>query len=119
MEEELLTAIGALGYPAAWGGLGQGVSLPRVALWRIGGGRDLVLGGAASWARALVQVDCYGADYPQAVGVARAVETALVGQSLPSPILSIALESRRDGHETDGGVTIQRCSLDLGVLFST
>lgn len=116
MEEHLRALLAGLGYPAAWGGLGQGTALPRIALFNVSGRDDMNLKARSGWIAGRVQVDCYGATYGQAVGVARQVRALLSGYA-GGPIMRAALEAKRDQPDAAGGDVIQRVSLDFAVEY--
>lgn len=116
MEEQLISLIDGLGYRAAWGGLPQGTALPFVTLYRVSGFDDITLDGRSGWISGRVQVDCYGKDYPQAIGVSRAITAALSGYR-DGLIWHAALDAIRDRPEEAGGEVIQRVSLDFAVLY--
>lgn len=117
MEEDLITLLGTLGYPASWGGLGQGTALPRLALYNISGFDDVTLDGRSGWLNGRVQVDCYAATYAAAVGVAREVRGALSGYTGGS-IWFAQLDAVRDMTDEAGGETIQRISLSFLVQYT-
>lgn len=116
MEEHVQALLAGLGYPVAWGGLGRGTALPRIALYRVSGGDDMVLAGRAGWIRGRVQADCFGATFAEAVAVSRAVVAALSGYQ-GGPVMSAALETIRDRPEEAGGDVIQRVSLDFALSW--
>lgn len=117
MEEDVITLLGSLGYPASWGGLGQGTALPRLALYNIAGADDVTLDGRSGWLDGRIQVDCYAATYAEAIGVAREVRGALSGYTGGS-IWSARLDATRDMTDEAGGETIQRISLSFSVQYT-
>ena len=116
MEEQLFTVLSGLGYTATWGGLGQGTALPRIALYRVSGVDETTLDGRSGWLMGRVQLDIYGASYAQAIGVSRAVTSALSGYR-GGPIWHAQVVGIRDRPEEEGGDVIQRISLDLAVTY--
>lgn len=117
MEEQFITVLDGLGYRAAWGGLGQGTALPRIALYRISGVDDTTLDGRSGYLRGRVQVDCYGQDFDEALTVSRTVTAALSGYK-GGAIWHCALDSIRDRPDEAGGEVLQRVSLDFTVLYA-
>lgn len=116
MEEHLYSLLSGLGWPVAWGGLGQGTALPRIALFIISGTDVVTQDGRAGETSGRVQVDCYGSTYAEAVAVSRAVVDALSGYH-GGPIKGAALQSIRDLPIEGGGDVIQRKSLDFAVTY--
>lgn len=116
MEEFLYQLLLGTAVPVAWGGLGQGEGLPRIALYRVGATDDITLDGRSGWMRGRVQVDCYGETFAQAIGTSRAVQEILSGYS-GGPIWRAALEGIRDLTDEKGGETIQRVSLDFALTW--
>ena len=116
MEEQMRAALLALGYPVAWGSMGQGTDLPRIVLQRISGSEPLTLDGAAGVIDGRVQVDVYGASYGQAITAARQVRALLSGYAGGALILC-RLDAMRDRTHAAGGDVIQGVSLDFAVRF--
>ena len=116
MEEELYARLASLGHPVAFGGLGQGTALPRIAVYNISGSEAVSLDGPIGVMRGRVQVDCYGQTYLAALTVARAVRGLLSGYR-GGAIRLATLEAFRGQPDEAGGDVIQRVSLDFAVTY--
>lgn len=86
MEEALVTRLLAVAGLTAltatriyWNLAPQNVAKPYVVLTRVTGIRDMKMSGPSGLVESRVQVDCYGATYASAKGVALQAETALSG----------------------------------------
>jgi len=100
-----------------WSRRPQGSALPAVVLHRVSGLPDVHHGGTSGLVVSRVQVDCWGASYGSAKGVARAVETALTAQRFTQGAVRfdvILIDSERDD-STDETTPLFRTSLDLMV----
>lgn len=108
------TAVTALA-PAArivWGVLGQGRALPALVLNLIYNRDGLTMQGPDGLWRALVQVDCYGASYRDALALAEAVTGLLHGYRAGGFRL-IVLERRRDLNDPGAADRPHRIGLDF------
>lgn len=103
--------------PVDWGLSAQGVTPPRVVLYRISGGPDYVMSGPSGLARARVQIDCYETTIGAAKLLARSVRIALSG--LRSGVISGAfLDQERDlPPDADGPELVCRVSLDFIIHY--
>jgi hypothetical protein len=111
----LMTALGAT--PVDWGMSAQGITPPRVVLWRISGAPDYTNSGPSGLEEARVQMDCYAISVGGAKLLARQVKTALSG--LRQGIIKGAfLDAERDlPPDTDGGSLLARVSLDFNIHY--
>jgi hypothetical protein len=101
------------GVPADWGMTAQGVSAPRLVLYRISGGDDYTYAGRTGYTQTRVQVDCYAASVGAAKLLARQVKTALSGWK-SGAIKGAFLQNERDlAPDTEGAGTLGRVSLDF------
>ena len=117
MEEELYALLsGALSFPIAWGTLGQGTTLPRAAMFRVSGVRDMHNQGTGLM-QGRLQVDCYGNTFADAITASRAVGATLEGYAGGS-ILGVFLDSIRDGFEDDADL-VHRVSLTFQIHYRT
>ncbi|MDF3413286.1 hypothetical protein HKX54_02360 [Sulfitobacter sp. M57] len=98
----------------AWGSLGKGASLPRAAIYRVSGQRDMHMGGKGLM-QARLQIDCYGEDYPQALDASKAISGLLEGYR-GGPVQGVFLKAIRDGIEGDTSI-LQRVSLTFSVTY--
>ena len=115
MEEHLYTLLsGALAFRVAWGNLGSDTSLPRAALYRVGGVRDMHMGGKGLM-QGRIQVDCYGESFAEAIGASRDVRRILEGYR-GGPVQGLFLQAVRDGFEDDVSI-LQRVSLTFSVTY--
>lgn len=113
MEEHLYTLLsGAVSFPIAWGTLGSGATLPRAAMFRTSGVRDMHLEGKGLM-ETRVQIDCYGATYLGAIVASRAIRDALEGYT-GGPILGAFLQATRDQPDDDAQL-LQRVSLTFAI----
>lgn len=113
MEEELYTLLsGAVSFPIAWGTLGSGTTLPRAAMFRTSGVRDMHMGGLGAM-NTRVQIDCYGETFAEAVGASRDIRTALEGYRGGS-IHGAFLQAVRDQF-TDDAQLLHRVSLTFSI----
>lgn len=100
-----------------WGMTAQGITLPRVVLYRISGGPDYTMAGPSGLAEARVQIDCYDATTGAAKALAQSVKTTLSGLR-SHPISAAFLDQERDlPPDTDGGGIIARVSLDFIIHY--
>ncbi|GLQ26133.1 hypothetical protein [Sulfitobacter pacificus] len=106
--------LAALPFDFAWGALGERASLPRAAIYRVGGLRDMHMGGKGLM-QARLQIDCYGKDYPQALDASKAVSGLLEGYR-GGPVQGVFLKAIRDGIEGDTSI-LQRVSLTFSVTY--
>lgn len=100
-----------------WSRRPQGAALPAIVLHRVSGLPDVHHAGASGLVVSRVQVDCWGASYGSAKGVARAVETAITAQTFTQGATRfdvILIDSERDD-STDETTPLFRTSLDLMV----
>lgn len=113
MEEELYTLLDtAASFPVAWGTLGEGTSTPRASIYRVGGLPELHMNGSGPM-ETMVQVDCYGSTYAEAITASRTIRTALEGYR-GGTIHGIFLKAVRDTNEDDAQL-LQRVSLTFAV----
>lgn len=120
MDEALRAVIrSALGaaVPVDWGQSAQGVPVPRVVLYRIGGSGDYTMAGPSGYRRARVQADCMGASVGSAKSLARQVVAALSGYR-GGIFLGVFLDAERDLQpETDRAEPVGRVALDFIVHY--
>jgi hypothetical protein len=115
MEEHLYTLLsGAVAFPITWGTLGQDDGLPRAAMYRVSGNRDMHLTGTGLMT-ARVQIDCYGESYAEAIGASREIRTTLEGYR-GAPIQGAFLEAVRDQF-TDDAQLLHRVSLTFSITY--
>ena len=116
--DELLRArllASVAGVPADWGMTAQGISPPRIVMYRISGGDDYTMAGRTGYSQTRVQVDCYAAGVGPAKLLARQVKAALSGWR-SGQIKGVFLQSERDlSPDTEGVGTLGRVSLDFFV----
>lgn len=99
--------------PVDWGMTAQGITPPRIVLYRISGGDDYVNSGRTGYSRTRVQIDCYGASAGAAKLLARQVKTALSGYR-GGDILGAFLDAERDlPPDTEGADILGRVALDF------
>lgn len=111
LRERLRTQIA--GVPIDWGLTAQGMSPPRVVMYRISGGDDYVAAGRTGYSRTRVQIDCYAESVGAAKLLGRQVKAALSGYR-GGEILGAFLQSERDlTPDTEGAGTLARVSLDF------
>ncbi|WP_333848545.1 hypothetical protein [Phaeobacter italicus] len=115
MEEHLFTLLdGALSCPVKWGYFSDGETMPRVTMVRMAGKREHTLT-TKGLMRGVVQIDCWGTNYAQAIGASRDVRTALEGYS-GGPIVSALLTATRDSSSNDANAA-QRVSLTFALTY--
>lgn len=119
LRARLMAQIAAV--PVDWGATAQGITGPRIVLFRISGGDDYTYGGRTGYTQTRVQVDCYavatisGTATGAAKLLARQVKAALSGWRSP-PILGVFLQSERDlPIDTGRADALARVSLDFFV----
>lgn len=113
MEEHLYTLLsGAVSFPIAWGTLGSDNALPRAAMYRTSGVRDMHMGGKGNM-ETRVQIDCYGKTYAEAIGASRDIRGALEGYQ-GGPVQGAFLQAVRDQFEDDAQLLF-RVSLTFSV----
>jgi len=96
-----------------WGMTAQGVTLPRIVLYRISGGDDYTMSGRTGYTQTRVQVDCYASSVGAAKLLGRQVKAALSGYR-SGAIKGAFLSNERDlSPETTDADTIGRVSLDF------
>lgn len=96
----------------------QATGLPAVVLTRISGERSYAMGGPSDLTRSRMQIDCYGATWPQSKSVARAVIDCLNGfngTATSSVIRSAMLDSERHTFEGEDPEAVFRASLDFDI----
>lgn len=103
--------------PVDWGMTAQGITPPRIVLYRVSGGPDYTMTGPSGLARARVQADCYDLTVGGAKGLADQVRAALSG--LRSGVIAGAfLDQVRDlPPETAGAELLARVSLDFIIHY--
>ena len=93
--------------------------LPGIVLMRVGGRRDLNMGGASGLVESLVQVDCYGETYSDAKLAARAIRDIVNGFSGAQSgtiFQLISIDNERDQNETGPSEKhLHMISLDLTI----
>lgn len=115
MEEELYTLLsGAVAFPVAWGTLGQDDGLPRAAVYRVSGTRQMTLDGMGLMV-GRVQIDCYGETFAEAIGASRQIRSALEGYQ-GGVIQGAFLETIRDQFVDDAQL-LQRVSLTFSITY--
>lgn len=109
------------GVPADWGMTAQGISPPRLVLYRISGGDDYSMAGRTGYTQTRVQIDCYAVASAgvTAIGaaklLARQVKAALSGWR-SGAVRGVFLQSERDlAPDIEGAGTLGRVSLDFFV----
>ncbi len=113
MEEHLYTLLsGAVSFPIAWGTLGSSTTLPRAAMYRTSGVRDMHMGGLGNMTTR-IQIDCYGATYAEAIGASRGIRGTLEGYK-GGPIQGAFLQAVRDQFDDDADL-LHRVSLTFSV----
>lgn len=78
LQDRILAGV-ATGVSVAWNISPRDEAPPRVVLWQIGGTRETAVDGVTGMRTALVQVDCWGGSYAEAVGLADDVSGQLDG----------------------------------------
>jgi hypothetical protein len=100
-----------------WNARPQASASPSVVLTRIGGTRGYTLAGPSALVDSLVQMDAWGKTFASAVGVSRAVETALSGVAATVGGVRLQgsfIQSERQSYEQGlGGEWFHRVSLDF------
>lgn len=115
MEEHLFALLdGALICPVKWGYFSDGETMPRVTMVRTGGKRKYTLT-TKGLLRGVVQIDCWGATYAQAIGASRDV-CAVLEKYRGGPIVSAHLTATRDGFSSDA-TAAQRVSLTFALTY--
>lgn len=115
MEEHLFTILdGSLSCPVKWGYFSDGETMPRVTMVRMAGKRDHTLT-TKGLMRGVVQIDCWGTTYGQAIGVSREVRAVLEGYR-GGPVVSALLTATRDGNSNDA-TAAQRVSLTFAITY--
>lgn len=122
MKQELMARVVAglpTGTPVAWAVAPRNSSVPRVVLWQIGGTFELAVDGVTGMQTALVQIDCWGRSYAQAVDTGSLVYAQLAGwSSKAAKIHAVLPQSVRDFEpNTDVDELLFRRSLDFDVAF--
>lgn len=113
MEEALYSYLsGEVGFPVAWGSLGDGVGLPRASIYRTGGIRDMHLSGNGLMTTR-VQIDCYGGTVEESHSAETDIRSALEGYR-GGDIQGVFLEAVRDGFDEDAQL-LHRVSLTFAV----
>ena len=126
MEEALLnyllagTALAALvGTRINWVRSPQGVSSPRVVLYKISGIRDMCFKGPTGYISTRIQADCISTSYSSAKLTARALETQLSGYSGTTGGVrfegAFLINERDDFFDSDTPDKLFRTSLDFNV----
>ncbi|MCH2098837.1 MAG: DUF3168 domain-containing protein [Pseudomonadales bacterium] len=107
MESILKGAVeAAVTCPVAWGPHGGDVGMPRVSLWRLTGVPERSMDGrGVTFGR--VQVDCFGATFTQAQGIADQV-TAALDEFSSGIVERVILATTRDLNEDDAGYAARR-----------
>ncbi len=113
-----LRAVLGAGVPVDWGLSDPGAALPRVVLTQISGQAEYVLTGPVTVAEARVQVDCAGATFAAARGLAQAVRAGLSGWT-GGEISGVWVVGDRTlpGGGTASGQAVQVQSIDLRVIY--
>jgi len=96
----------------------QATGLPAVVLNRISGERIYHMGGSSNLTQSRIQIDCYGATWPQAKSVARAVISRLSGfngTATASVIRAAMLDSERHFFDGEDPEAVHRVSLDFNI----
>lgn len=115
MEEHLYSLLsGAVAFPVSWGTLGQDDGLPRAAIYRTSGNREMHMDGTGLM-MSRVQIDCYGETFAEAIGASREIRTTLEGYR-GGPIQGAFLEAVRDQF-TDDAQLLQRVSLTFSITY--
>ncbi|WP_283638108.1 tail completion protein gp17 [Marinovum algicola] len=113
MRAEIITLLQAsVSFPVTWGTLGDDDGLPRAALFRVSGIRDMHLEGTGLM-QSRVQIDCYGRTASQAGGAADDIREALEGYQ-GGTIQGAFLEAVRDTNDRDAEL-LQRVSLTFSI----
>lgn len=117
MDEVLRTRLQAqiAGVPVDWGMTAQGISAPRIVLYRISGGDDYTAAGRTGYTQTRVQVDCYAAGVGAAKLLGRQVKAALSGYR-SGALRGVFLQNERDLQpDIEGAGVLGRVSLDFMV----
>lgn len=113
-----LQAMLAVGTAVDWNLSLQGVSAPRVVLFRVSGDGDTLQDGPSGFRRARVQADCYAPSYAAAVLLSKQVIAALNGWKDGLDILGAFLLQVRDlPPDTGSGEVLGRVSVDFNILY--
>lgn len=115
MEQALRTLIKGLvsAAPVDWGMNEQSATVPRVVLTLVSGGQGFTQTGPNGLRQYRVQVDCYGATYSAAMGLARLVIAGLSGYRA-GDFAGIFLDAERDFQpDTETGAVLFRRSIDF------
>lgn len=114
--EEYLQALmqNELGFPVAWGSLGEGTGTPRAVMFHTGGADNMTMEGP-DVTEGRVQVDCYGKTYAEAITASRDVRRVLGGYR-GGPILGSFLQAIRDMDDDDAGL-LHRISLTFSMVY--
>ena len=102
-----------------WGGNPQGTASPRICLWVISDSEGIAIDGPDGFSVGRIQVDCYGATYPAAKALARAVRAALDGFA-GGDLQLVRLIGTRDTREggTNEAERLFRVSLDFSTHYN-
>lgn len=115
MEEHLRALLAdALGYPVAFGNLGDGAALPRIALWRIAGRRSPRHDGLGLM-RGRLQADVYADTHWRVLQAERQVRDVLERYS-GGPVELIELEGVADMTGDDAGI-LARVRLTFSMTY--
>ncbi|NBE05931.1 DUF3168 domain-containing protein [Paragemmobacter ruber] len=119
--EEVLRALLRAALPGVavdWGENDARAAVPRVRLMRVSGGAEYANDGPVGLHRARVQVDCIGATYGAAKGLARQVKAA-VGGYRGGMLAGVFVDSERDlsGGTAATGKTLAGVAVDLRVHY--
>ena len=115
-------SVAALTDTVQWGERGQGTALPAAVLTTISEVRSYAQDGDNNLQQTRVQIDCYGATYASARGLARAITTALTAFRGPvgtTDFRGIFKDGDRDFREgsTQGVDAYFRATLDFLVHY--
>ena len=115
MEEEIYTLLSnGVTFPVAWGSLGQDDGLPRAAIYRVSGAREMTLTGLGLM-QGRIQIDCYGETFAEAIGASRDIRDLLEGYS-GGVVQGVFLEAVRDQFTEDAQL-LQRVSLTFSMTY--
>lgn len=110
------TVSGLVGPRIFWGVAQQGAALPALVLTIVSGADAPHLTGTDGLWRYRVQVDCYGANRPQARTLSRAVVELLNGRAFGN-ILGAFVESTRENYDSDAADRPHRVSIDFIIMW--
>ncbi|MEF2551991.1 DUF3168 domain-containing protein [Aurantimonas sp. A2-1-M11] len=100
-----------------WNARPQASATPSVVLTRVGGTPDYTMAGASGLVASRIQIDAWGKTFASAIGVSRAVKTALSGVATTVSGVRLQgsfIESERQSYEQgSGGEWFHRVSLDF------